>query len=547
MNTRSWSASLTRLLPLPVVAALLVSAGPATKTDPAALSEMVRTLASPEFEGRGPGTAGEEKTVAWLVERFKALGLEPGGEEGSFTQRVPMVHTRIAGGTMGFGGEAAEQFKSVSVTTVRPQDKIAIDSPMLFVGYGVHAPEAGWDDFKDVDLKGKVAVFLINDPDFEAQPGDGAAGKFGGRRMTYYGRWTYKFEEAARRGAVAALIVHDSAGVGYGWSTVTANNGEYYDIVRGPGDRNLALQGWVRHDVADGLFARAGLDLAQLRAKARQADFRPVELKNIPFRADLSVKVDRIESRNVIAKLTGSKYPQETVMFGAHWDAYGKAADGTVRPGANDDALGSAGVIDLARQFKAGKRPERTLVFALWTGEERGLLGSEYYGAHPLYPLETTAANLTLDILNTGGLSKNVVLVGNGNSSLDAMLADAARAQGRVVTPETFSEKGLFFRADHFSVARRGVPSLLIMQLGGAPDLIEGGLPAGQRWLDGYMKCYHQACDAWDASWNFAAAAQDIDLFHVMGSRIANSRGWPTWRQGFEFEKIREESAARRR
>ncbi|NML05348.1 M28 family peptidase [Sphingomonas sp. G-3-2-10] len=531
-------------LPLLLLAA---ASAPERKTDPARLSEMVKTLASPEFEGRGPGTPGEEKTVAYLVDRFKALGLEPGGDNGTFVQRVPMVHTKITGGTMAFGGETVEQGKAISVTTVGAKERIAVNAPTVFVGYGVHAPEAGWDDFKGVDLKGKVAVFLINDPDFEALDGEDAKGKFGDRRMTYYGRWTYKFDEAAKRGAVAALIVHDSAGVGYGWSTVTANNGENYDIVRAAGDSKIPLQGWIANEASDGLFARARLDLKALRVQARSASFRPVEMKGVNFTANLNVSVERIQTANVIAKISGSLYPKETVMFGAHWDAYGKAADGTIRPGANDDALGTAGVLELARLFKAAKPPERTMVFALWTGEERGLLGSEYYGSHPLYPLEKTVANLTLDILNTGGFSKNVVLVGNGNSTLDHLLTDAAKLQERVVTPETFSERGLFFRADHFSVARRGVPSLLIMQLGGAPDLREGGTTAGQAWLDGYMKCYHQACDAWDPKWNFAAAAQDVDLFLDMGEQLANSREWPRWRAGFEFENIREASAAARR
>lgn len=539
---------MTRLIALPFLSLLLVASVPAaSKTDPAALSADVKTLASEPFEGRGPGTAGETKTVDWLVKRLTAMGLEPGGEDGSFIQKVPMVRTRIAGGTMAFGDMPVTQGQTISVTTVRPDAKIAVDAPMVFVGYGVEAPEAGWDDYKGVDLKGKVAVFLINDPDFEATATDGARGKFGDRRMAYYGRWTYKFDEAAKRGAVAALIVHDTGGAGYGWSTVIANGGENYDIVRAPGEEKVPLQGWIEHDTAKALFAKAGLDLDVLRVKARQADFTPVALGDLRFTARLDATIDRIESRNVLAKLTGSRRPAETLMFGAHWDAYGKASDGTIRSGANDDALGMAGLLELVRQFKAGKRPQRSLVFAFWTGEERGLLGSEYYGAHPLYPLATTAANLTLDILNTGGPSRNVVLVGHGNSSLDALLTSAARAQDRVVTPETFSERGLYFRADHFSVARRGVPSLLIMQLGGAPDLVTGGTPAGQAWLDDYMKCYHQACDAWTSDLDFTGAAQDVDLFFAMGNKIANSRDWPRWRPGFEFEQIREATASARR
>ncbi len=533
-----------RLLALPLLA--LLAASPSAQTDPARLSETVKVLASDAFEGRGPGTSGEAKTVAYLVERFKALGLEPGGENGSFVQHVPMVHTRVGAGSMAFGATPVTQGTEINVTTVHAEPRVKIDAaPMVFVGYGVSG--SGWDDFKGVDLHGKVAVFLVNDPDFEATASDDAAGKFGGRRMTYYGRWTYKFDEAARRGAVAALIVHDTGGAGYGWSTVNANNGENYDIVRGPTDPKVPLQGWIAHDQANALFARAGLDLDALRVQARSAGFRPVELKGVPFSADLAVGVERIESVNVLAKLSGGKRPGETVMFGAHWDAYGKGSDGAIRPGANDDGLGVAGVIELARLFKGGARPDRTLVFALWTGEERGLLGSEYYGSHPLYPLATTAANLTLDILQTAGPAKNVVLVGKGASNLDDELAVAAAAQGRTIVAETFAERGLFFRADHFSVARRGVPSLLLMALGGPPELAEGGTAAGQAWLDAYMKCYHQACDAWDAGWDLRGAAADVDLFFAMGTRIANSRAWPAWAPGFEFEKVRAESAGQRR
>ena len=460
-----------------------------TRVDPARLSADVRTLASTDFGGRAPGTPGEKKTLDWLVAQFKAIGLEPGGPDGKWLQPVPLIHTRIAPDAwMTIGDTPLKQGRDIAVTTVRPEDAIAITaSPMVFVGYGVSAPEVGWDDFKGVDVKGKTVVFLINDPDFEAQAGDDAKGRFGDRRMTYYGRWTYKFEEAARRGAAAALIVHDTAGAGYPWSTVNASNGENYDIVRAPGDERVPLQGWIEHDAADRLFAAAGLDLNALRIKARSAGFRPVEMAP-RFTAVAKVAVERIESANVLARLPGTRRPDESVMFAAHWDAYGEgpadASGKTLRPGANDDALGLAGVLELARLFKAGPKRDRTLVFAAWTGEERGLLGSEYYAAHPVYPAATTAANLTLDILQTAGPAKNVVLVGAGQSSLDALLADAARAQGRTVTPETFGERGLFYRADHFSLVRRGVPSLLLMALGGASDLRAGGRSAGQKWLD---------------------------------------------------------------
>lgn len=530
--------------------ALLLAAPVTAQTDPQRLSDDVRTLASDAFEGRAPGTPGETKTVDWLVARFRQLGLQPGGRDGGWTQAVPLVRTRIGAGTMKVGATPLVQGRDIYVSTVRPVDRASIaNAPMVFVGHGVAAPDRQWDDFKDVDLRGKVAVFLVNDPDFEAEASDDAKGKFGDRRMTYYGRWTYKFEEAARRGAIAALIVHDTPGAGYGWPTVTAPAGENYDIVRKPGDTRVLLQGWLEGEAAARLFAASGQDLAALRKAARRNDFRPVALKQT-FSADLPVTWKRAESRNVLAKLTGGTHPDEIVMFGAHWDAYGVGAPDaqgrTIRPGANDDALGVAGVVDLARQFARGPRLPRTLVFALWTGEERGLLGSETYAVDPIYPAAKTAANLTLDILQTAGPARDVMLVGAGQNDIEDLLAGVASAQGRAVTPEALPERGLFYRADHFSLARRGVPTLLLMAISGAPDLVAGGRPAGQTWLDAYMRCYHQTCDAWDATWDLRGAAQDIDLFHAIGAKLATGRGWPEWRKGSEFKGIRLETAGQR-
>ncbi|MFC3580196.1 M20/M25/M40 family metallo-hydrolase [Sphingomonas hylomeconis] len=545
-----------RTLALSLAALTLIGAAKAPATvDPARLSGITKTLASDDFEGRGPGTPGETKTIAYLIARFKALGLEPGGTAGSWIQKVPLIHTQLGDGTtelIAADGKRTALIRpgDLNLTTVGAAPRIDIaGAPLVFVGYGVTAPEAGWDDFKGVDLKGKVAVFLVNDPDFEAVAGEDAKGRFGDRRMTYYGRWTYKFDEAARRGAVAALIVHDTGGAGYGWSTVSANAGENYDIVRAADDKRIPLQGWIAHDVADRLFASAGQDLNALRKKARTAAFRPVELP-LRFAASLPVKVDRIESANVIAKLTGKTRPNESVMFAAHWDAYGQgpaeAGGKTIRPGANDDALGVAGVLELARLFKAAPRTDRTLVFAAWTAEERGLLGSEYYATHPIYPLATNAANLTLDILQTAGPAKDVILVGAGNSTLDTLLTQAATAQGRTITPETFSERGLFYRADHFSVVRRGVPALQLMALGGAADMKVGGRAAGQAWLDAYMACYHKTCDAWDAGWDLTGAAQDVALFHAMGTQLAKAGTWPAWSATSEFAAERARSAAAR-
>lgn len=549
--------------PLVLCAALigttLCSVASSEGIEPKRLSEIVRVLASDEFEGRSPGTEGETKTINYLVETFRSLGLEPGGERGAWTQDVPLLRTQVEKPRtlqMTVKGKLRPLLpaKDIYVSTIRDSQSAVIDNaPLVFVGYGVTAPERQWDDYKGVDLRGKVAVYLINDPDFSALPDEAVAGKFGARRMTYYGRWTYKFEEAARRGAVAALIVHDTEGAGYGWSTVIAPGGENYALLHAtPAEAppTLHLQGWLEGEAAAELFRSADLDLPALRRHARRADFKPVLLKSVTFTADVPVATTKAVSRNVLAKITGSEHPEETVMVGAHWDAYGVGAPDAqgrrVRPGANDDALGLAGVIELARVLKAEPRPKRTLVFAAWTAEERGLIGSYAYASRPLYPLSKTVANLTLDVLQTAGLARDVLLVGAGQSSLEDDLARAAAAQGRTITPETLPERGLFYRADHFPLARNGVPVLLLMALSGAADMTEGGRAAGEKWLADYMRCYHQTCDAWDASWDLRGAAQDVELFHMIATELANSRRWPQWRADSEFHSVRERSSRER-
>ncbi|WP_216839347.1 M28 family metallopeptidase [Caulobacter sp. S45] len=536
--------------------AALAASGP---IDPGQMSATVKVLASDAFGGRAPGTPGEARTVDYLIKRFKAMGLQPGGENGGWTQAVPLVRTQVgAPSTLSFhdakGAVALRQGEEISIATVRPVDRVRIkDAPLVFVGYGVHAPERGWDDFKGVDLHGKIAVFLVNDPDFEAQPGEPVAGKFGGKAMTYYGRWTYKYEEAARRGAVGALIVHDAPGAGYGWSTVVAPGGEAYDIVRPAGAvQPVLLQGWLRGDAAQDLFRRTGLDLAALRVKARRADFHPVALGGLRFDADVPVTATHVQSHNVLAKLVGTAHPDETVMFAAHWDAFGigkpDATGDRIRRGANDDGLGIAGVLEIARAFTHAPKPQRTLVFAAWTAEERGLLGSETYATRPIYPLAKTAGNLTMDILETAGPSHDVVLIGAGQDSLEGDLARVAAGQGRKVTPDSHPEKGLFYRADHFSVAKRGVPTVLLMAIGGGPDLVAGGRAAGDKWVNDYTaKCYHQPCDAWSAAWDLRGAAQDVELLYDTGSMLANSRRWPTWNAGSEFKALRDQTAAERK
>jgi Zn-dependent M28 family amino/carboxypeptidase len=544
------SAALLASLPLPAIAQIAV--------DPARLTDTVRTLASDTFLGRAPGTPGEDRTLGYLIARFADAGLEPAGPDGSWVQKVPLLHTRLkTPAALEFntpkGAMPLVLSQDLYLSTIRPDDRARIaNAPLVFIGYGVNAPERGWDDFKGADLKGKGVVFLITDPDFEAQRGEAVAGKFGNRTMTYYGRWTYKFEEAARQGAIGALIVHDTPGAGYGWNVVISPGGENYDIARKPADlTSLALQGWISGEAATGLFASAGLDLAKLRTAARSSKFRPVPLNGVTFNADIPVDHEMVESHNILGRIPGAKRPDEAIMFGAHWDAYGAGKPDELgriyRAGANDDALGIAAILDIARAFKAGPAPERTVMFAAWTAEERGLLGSEYYAANPVQSLDKTVAVLDIDILQTAGAAHDVVLVGKGQNSLEDDMARIAATQGRRVTPEGLPERGLFYRADHFPFAKRGVPVMLLMGIAGASDLKVGGVAAGQAWIDAYTgKCYHQACDQWGADWNLDGAVEDITLIGTIGHELANSSAWPVWKAGSEFKVARDASKARR-
>ncbi|MBH0112502.1 M20/M25/M40 family metallo-hydrolase [Novosphingobium sp. YJ-S2-02] len=556
--TRKSPLLLAAALAIPALAASATPALAKVSVDPERIARDVTTLASDTFEGRAPGTTGEERTIGYLIARMQDIGLEPAGPDGQWVQTVPLLHTALQPArklafTTPKGAMPVKQTEDIYVSTLRPDDTASIaDAPVVFVGYGVDAPERGWDDFKGADLKGKVVVFLVNDPDFAASQGEDPVGKFGGRTMTYYGRWTYKFEEAARQGAVGALIVHETEAAGYGWNVVKSPGGENYDIVRKPGDlTSLALQGWISGDAASRLFTSAGLDLAKLRKAARSKAFKPVPLKGVTFAADVPVSHEEIASHNVLGKIAGTERPDEVVMYGAHWDAYGKGepdAQGRIyRAGANDDALGIAGILDIARVMKGQPAPRRSVVFAAWTAEERGLLGSEFYATNPVFPLEKTVANLTIDILQTQGAANDVVLVGKGQNSLEDRMAGVAKTQGRTVTPESLPERGLFYRADHFSFAKRGVPVMLLMGIAGAADIKQGGRAAGQAWIDAYTgNCYHQACDAIGPDWDLAGAVQDIDLAGTIGEELANSDAWPRWKEGSEFGAVRAKSAAER-
>lgn len=516
------------------------------------LSRHVRVLASDEFEGRAPATPGEEKTIAYVIDELKKAGVQPGGEQGTWTQDVPLVRAQVDGAvtssvTLGGTVQPLVNGDDVVLQSLSPVDRVDIvDAPLVFVGYGITAPERGWDDYKGADLKGKVAVVLVNDPDFETD----SSGAFDGRAVTYYGRWTYKYEELARQGAAGVLIVHETAPAAYGWATVRASGlSPVFDIPRADADTyHTRLRGWVRRGLAVSLFERAGLDFETEKRRAQTAAFVPVPLGDATLSAAFAVKRDRVVTRNVIGRLEGTEHPDETVIYSAHWDAFGvgepDAAGDGIRHGAVDNATGVAAVIELARVFAAGPRPQRTLLFMALTAEEKGLQGATYYAANPLAPLERTAAVLNIEMLSPDGPTRDIASWGNGRVSLEGDLKRVAEAHGRTYSPDPNLEAGFFYRADHFAFARAGVPAITV---GAGLDRADGGVASGKALRDAYFaRCYHQPCDAWTTQWNARGQAQDVALLYALGREIADSRAWPRWLNGSEFRAVRERSETER-
>ena len=545
----------TLLLAMSLAAAPILPAVVHAQTiAPDQLESSVRTLASDLFQGRAPGTIGEERTIGYLVGRFQALGLEPGGPDGQWVQTVPLLHTRLGAPTqlaVTQGGATTPWTfgENVYVSTLQPKDIVGIDkAPMVFVGYGVSAPERGWDDFKGVDLKGKVAVFLVNDPDFEATKGEDAAGKFGGKTMTYYGRWTYKYEEAARQGAAAAIIVHDTVPAAYGWNVVQSSwTGAQHvaDSANGNADQSAAI-GWIQKDKAQALFASAGMDLdAQMRA-AKQPGFKAVPLAGVKANVSFDNDLRKHSSKNVVALLPGKTRPDEYVLYSAHWDHLGRcqaAPDGDdICNGAVDNATGTAALVALAEaNVKAGPT-DRSQVFLAVTAEESGLLGSAYYGENPVFPFAKTVGGVNMDALSVSGLARNVVVIGKGKSQLDAYLDRALAAQGRVATLEPTPEKGYYYRSDHFSFAKHGLPMLYFE---GGEDLVNGGTAAGMAAAEDYTKNrYHGPKDEYDPNWDWTGVAADLKLYYDVGRALADTSDWPNWVEGDEFRAIRDKDRA---
>ncbi|WP_271439802.1 M28 family metallopeptidase [Pontixanthobacter luteolus] len=511
--------------------------------------DVTRTLSSDEFEGRMPGSAGEEKTVALLIEKFAAAGLKPGNGE-SWVQKVPLVEITgkdfapltISGGDEDISLEYSKDW--VGVTYREDTATSLADSELVFVGYGINAPERGWNDYEGIDMTGKTAVILVNDPDFGAET---LEGDFNGKAMTYYGRWTYKYEEAARQGAAGAIIIHDTEPASYGWNVVESSwSGPQAYAQRGENAPPLTqMNGWVQMDAGKAILAAAGQDFSALASAAKEKGFKPVPL-GLTAATSFSNDIRKFESQNVIGILPGTERPDEYIMHTAHWDHLGRctpASDGDdICNGAVDNATGTAALVALAEAHaKAGATP-RSLVFLAVTAEESGLLGADYYAANPVFPLSQTVGGINMDAFLIAGPSKDVTVVGPGKSQLDEFLNAALEATGRTPTPNPNPEAGYYYRSDHFAFAKRGVPMLYV---DGGEDLAEGGTEAGAAIAMDYRdNRYHGPKDEFDENWDWSGVMQDLQLFYRLGRMMGMSTSWPNWNEGDEFKATRDESCA---
>jgi Zn-dependent M28 family amino/carboxypeptidase len=530
-------------------------AGAAPKPPAAALAtikaepllEDIRVLSSDSLLGRLPGSLGEDRTVAFLEKQFRAAGLEPGNPDGSYLQKVPLVGITPDPGTSLIVTKGSTRrvlkFKDdVVAWTKHVEDSVAIaNSDMVFVGYGVEAPEFEWNDYKGMDVAGKTLVMLVNDPPLPDST------LFGGKAMTYYGRWTYKYEQGMRHKAAAVLIIHETGPSGYPFAVVQGKTGEQFDLVTPDKNASRApIEGWITLDQAKSLLALAGQDFDQVKAKAATREFAPIPLG---LKASMTIKnrLHPIDSRNVVAKLTGSdpKLKDEYVIYMAHWDHFGVAdkIDGdSIYNGALDNASGTAAILALARAFKAMPTPpKRSILFLAVTGEEQGLLGSAYYSVTPLYPLAKTLAVINIDGINTGGRTKDVTVIGMGASELDDYIRAAAAEQGgRTLRPDPEPEKGYYYRSDHFNFAKQGVPALYaesgIEYLGKPADY---GMKLRERYI---AEDYHKPSDEIKPDWDLSGAVEDIQLLLTVGYRVAQAAKYPEWRPGSEFRAVREKS-----
>ncbi|HWS25574.1 MAG TPA: M28 family metallopeptidase [Xanthomonadales bacterium] len=509
------------------------------------LAAQIKIIASDEFAGRQPGGPGERKTVGYLASEFARLGLKPGNGD-SYVQQVPMVEiVSEASGPVAitFADGASDSLKlgdEAVIQTLREDPESAVkDSDLVFVGFGVNAPELGWNDYAGIDVKGKTVVVLVNDPGFET----GDPQLFRGKAMTYYGRWTYKYEEALRQGAAAALIVHDDAGAAYGWEVVRNSfSGAEFDLPHQDGDpQPLAIRGWITGAAAQRVFAHLGHDYASLRKAANQSGFKAVSL-DAKVSMGVQSRVRRAQSANVVGLLPGSEHPEEVVVFTAHWDHLGRnfqmPKDGIFN-GAIDNATGVASLLELAEAFaQSPTPPKRSLLFLSVTLEESGLLGSRYYVQNPVMPLKDTVATLNMDAIQVIGKTRDVVVIGFGNSELEDILKRHAEAQGRIIVPEPTPENGFYYRSDHFNFAIAGVPSLYAKN---GIDHVEKGEAYGRQVAADYVaKAYHKPADEFDPNWDLSGNVQDTELLYAVAREIADGDQWPNWYQGTEFRAARD-------
>jgi Zn-dependent M28 family amino/carboxypeptidase len=524
------------------------------------LSEVDKTLSSDAFQGRGPATTVEPTVIQYIADQLKAAGVQPGGDvvngQRTWFQTVPLLQSAITGTpelSLNENGTVVPLRQGPDIAVLAPLNgasRVDIqNAPLVFVGYGVDAPERQWNDFKGQYMHGKVLVALVNDPDFEAAPGEPVAGRFGGKAMTYYGRWTYKFEEAARQGAAGIILIHETAPASYGWQVVqNSNTIPQFDIVReNPAARHSQLESWIQRPLAVQLFERSGLNLDQAKVAARRPDFQPIPLK-ATLSAHYSATPQVINSHNVVGILPGAKYPDETIIYSAHWDHLGigkpDASGDRIYNGAVDNGTGVSALIEQARVWAHGPRPDRSIVFLAVTAEEKGLLGSEYYATHPLYPVGKTVADLNVDAWLPYGRQKDFTIRGTAKLDLTDYVIAAGKAQGRYYVPDPHPETGGFYRSDHFPFAKVGVPAISFSE---GLDLVNGGTARGEALASEYNRLhYHQPSDEWQAKWDWSGVAENAELLHQVGLRLAKSRDWPNWSADSEFRAARDATAAER-
>jgi Zn-dependent M28 family amino/carboxypeptidase len=501
------------------------------------LAEHIKVLASDEFGGRAPSSKGEELTLAYLTEQFKALGFEPGNGD-SFLQEVPLVSLEADSNmVLTIGGKDYQYKKDMVMGSSRISAKESIkESELVFVGYGVNAPEYNWNDYEGLDVKGKTVVMLVNDPGFATKNPD----LFTGDAMTYYGRWTYKYEEASRQGAAGAIIIHETAPASYPWSVVENSwSGEQFGFQKENNNMDrVAVEGWVTTDVAKELFSKAGLDFDTMKANAAKGAYH-VDMGDLTASVEVNNTIKKSISYNFIATLPGSEKPDEHIIYSAHWDHLGtdKTRKGDqIYNGAHDNATGPAGLIEVAEAFASlPEHPSRSMTFLAVTAEEQGLLGSKYYAANPVIPASQTVANINMDSLNLLGKVKDISVVGIGKSEMDSLLETAAKAQGRTVSGDPKPSSGGYYRSDHFAFANMGVPA---MYAGGGSEALDEETANYRKRMSLVLRgCYHQPCDRYRDEWDLSGAVQDLQLFYQVGFDISERKEWPKWNATSEFQR----------